>query len=487
MPIPGTKLAPEKFRGDFHKVKEFIQHYERLCAQNNVTLDTEKCEMLLRYCSRREKQTIKNISGFAGKSWDSLRENILRLYDADLDTRRYKLRDVRNFSKRQKERKIKDLAGWKKYCRAFLRVAGSLLSEGRIGETEYATYFWQGIPRTLRTRIENRILARDPIRDLSDPFGVDEVDAAAAAILQRDRFDRALEDSDSEDEDSSDEESSSDSDDESSESESEDEKEKRRRRARKRTRTRMRNRELRKQSSKDENIAPAKKRLVNESHKEVENLIKQMNLLTRDDPQYGIDYYRALKLDPDISRIVAEPSLRRGGDLQYTPRNAAAYHQTAAPQPTGPPNPQPNLYRPPPFATPPRGSEMTCYGCGEKGHGMSRCPTIGELVNKGMLVKDIAGRIIYPDGSAIRRLPNETYAQAYEREQRPKSHLITIANDQADDQDSTDDEGVWIGNNQSDDSDWLEDTDREDVFAVQDVHWDSYAVDRPEKSIAAKK
>jgi hypothetical protein len=42
MPIPGTKLAPEKFRGDFHKVKEFIQHFERLCAQNNVVVDAEK-------------------------------------------------------------------------------------------------------------------------------------------------------------------------------------------------------------------------------------------------------------------------------------------------------------------------------------------------------------------------------------------------------------------------------------------------------------
>jgi hypothetical protein len=62
MPIPGTKLAPEKFRGDFHKVKEFIQHYEWLCAQNNVTSDIEKCEPLLHYCSKREKQTIKNIS-----------------------------------------------------------------------------------------------------------------------------------------------------------------------------------------------------------------------------------------------------------------------------------------------------------------------------------------------------------------------------------------------------------------------------------------
>ena len=64
MPNPGTRLAPEKFRGDFDKVKEFIQYYERLCAQNNVTLDAEKCETLLRYCSKRERETIKNIPSY---------------------------------------------------------------------------------------------------------------------------------------------------------------------------------------------------------------------------------------------------------------------------------------------------------------------------------------------------------------------------------------------------------------------------------------
>jgi len=41
MPILGTKLVPEKFCGDFHKVKDFIHHYEWLCAQNNVTDDAE--------------------------------------------------------------------------------------------------------------------------------------------------------------------------------------------------------------------------------------------------------------------------------------------------------------------------------------------------------------------------------------------------------------------------------------------------------------
>ena len=503
-------------------MKEFIHHYERLCAQNNVTNDAEKCEMVLRYCSKREKQTIKNISGYAEKSWGRLRENILRLYDADLDTRRYKVKDVRNFANKQKEKKIRDLAGWKKYCRAFIRIAGSLLSEGKLSETEYATYFWQGIARTLRIRVENRILAKDPIRDLSDPFTVEEVDTAAAAILQRDRFDCAFEDTDSEG-DSSYGESSSESDDESSESESEDEKEKRKRRAKKKkSRTRMHKKETRRPFPDSDDESPfRKKRTISEPRQEVEGLIKQMNLLARDEPDYGIAYYRALKLDPDITKIVAEPSLRRG-EQRYLVRSAATYQQTSAPQSLVPQNSQPAPYHPapppaqsiqypqpaqpiqypppaqpiqypppvqypqyhPPTMAPPRGSEMTCYGCGEKGHGMNRCSTIGELVDKGLLVKDIAGRIIYPDGSAIRRMPNETYAQAFEREQAPKTHLITIADNQGYSSDSEDD---WKPTEQSENSDWLDDTDREDVFAVQDVHWDSYGVDRPEKSIAAKK
>jgi hypothetical protein len=142
------------------------------------------------------------------------------------------------FPRKHKQKKIRNLGDWKKYCRAFIRVAGSLLTTKKIGSKEYATYFWQGIPRTLRARLENRLLAGDPVRDLSEPFEVDDIDRAAEAILQRDRFDRALDDSDSEDEDSSGMDSSSDSDEESSESESDDERERRKRRMKKKTRSR---------------------------------------------------------------------------------------------------------------------------------------------------------------------------------------------------------------------------------------------------------
>jgi len=479
MPIPGTKLAPEKFRGDFHKVKEFIQHFERLCAQNNVILDAEKCEALLRYCSKREKQTIQNIHSYITKNWGRLKSDILKLYDADLDTKRYKVRDVRAFSKKQKEKKIRNLGDWKKYCRAFLRIAGSLLAEEKIGAKEYATYFWQGIPRTLRTRLENRLLARDPIRDLSEPFDVEDIDRAAEATLQRDRFDRALDDSDSDEDDSSGMDSSSESDDESSDSESEDERERRRRRAKKKVRTKRRTTSAVEAGK----VESPKKRGVSSSRKEVESLIKQMNLLAQDDPEYGLAYYRALKLDPDVSRVIGRPMLKSVNT--YAPARAAGrtYQSVAPPpltQPSAPTNTSPSMYPPSPRAPLPGIGEIECYGCGEKGHGMSRCPALADLVNKNVITRDQGGRIVWQDGTAIRRFYGETYVQAIEKGMMMQSHLITVA-----------EEPGYASSASENISEYSEDEDKygdfEDVFAVRDLGRSVFEVERPEKQITARK
>jgi hypothetical protein len=41
-------------------------------------------------------------------------------------------------------------------------------------------------------------------------------------------------------------------------------------------------------------------RAVSSLQLEVEGLIRKMSLLALDDPQYGIAYYQATKLDPDV-------------------------------------------------------------------------------------------------------------------------------------------------------------------------------------------
>jgi len=479
MPIPGTKLAPEKFRGDFHKVKEFIQHYERLCTQNDVVLDREKCETLLRYCSKREKQTIKNIPSYNSLTWSKLRYDILRLYDADLDTKRYRVKDVRNFSRKQKTNKIRDLAAWKKYCRKFLRVAGSLLNGGKISQKEYATYFWQGIPKALKIRIENRILTRNPLRDLSEPYSVSDIDAAAEAILQRDRFDTALDDSDSDDEESSGNEASSeDSDSDSSDSDSEDEKRRKKRKAKSYSKKSN-------DSTSSGKTETPKKRMATGSRREVEGLIKQMNLLTRDDPKYGLAYYRAMKLDTDVSKIVGVPMVQP----TYAPipsRSApSSFQQSIQPftshpimppqsPPTFPPRPFNPIRTQNPVPFVPRGTEIVCFGCGEKGHGMLACSKIIELTSKGLITRDGSGRFVNKDGTTIRRINGETFVQAIEREQRPQSHFITIQSDEE-----------LYGESESEQ--YESDNEAEAVYAIRGNDINTYEVERPAKQIATKR
>jgi hypothetical protein len=126
---------------------------------------------------------------------------------------------------------------------------------------------------------------------------------------------------------------------------------------------------------------------------------------------------------------------------------------------------------------------MTCYGCGEKGHGMGRCPIIADMIQKNIFAKDHTDRLVYKDGTPIRRLSDETYVQAYEREQRPSSHFIMVAEDSEDDSGLNSDETNYASNTQSY---FPEDSDAEDVFAIYNVGWKSFAADRPEKKIAAR-
>jgi hypothetical protein len=297
MPIPGTKLAPEKFKGEYNYVSRFIQHYERLCDQNNVTLAEEKCETITQYCSKKVGEFIEALDSYSKSDWDQLKKDLLKFYDNDRSSKRYRQKDILAFTEETKLKKIKDLSTWKRYTRGFVRIGGWLKSQGKISEDEHATYFWQGIPRTLRLRIENRLLAQDPTRSLAKPWPVEKVEAAAEAILQRDRFDRNLIDSDEEEQDETDEEDSpdeADSSDEDSDAEL-----KRLKRKAKRLKEMSAMRKAKKKfltkkyiDSDDEEDSRQRKVAISaksappkaNNQQEVEELIKQLNTMSLDDP-----------------------------------------------------------------------------------------------------------------------------------------------------------------------------------------------------------
>lgn len=114
--------------------------------------------------------------------------------------------------------------------------------------------------------------------------------------------------SDSDDDDSSaEEDSSGNKSDSNSDSDSEDDKARRRKHGNKK-----KSRVHKKASSKEFETKPVpKKCAVNVPRKEVKQLIKQMSLMARDNPTYGLVFYKAKSMDPEIVKIVSEPIVHK--------------------------------------------------------------------------------------------------------------------------------------------------------------------------------
>ncbi|KIJ60178.1 hypothetical protein HYDPIDRAFT_99232, partial [Hydnomerulius pinastri MD-312] len=325
LPHPGTKSAPIKFKGDYTTVKRFLQHYERLLIQNNVTSDNEKCENITQYCSTRVSKFIEVLSGYRKNDWAKLKDQILDHFDADKDTKRYKPKDLQKYVKHQRTKPIRSLAAWKKYTRNFVQIADWLLSQSKISDSDYSTYVWKGIHRQLQTRIEDQLLASDPLRDMTQPFDASDVASVAQKLLQRDRFDSGQAYSDSEDSDTEDNSDSEDSDSESESSDSESEEseeESRKHKQKSKCKSKTGSKKVSKitdpaidseweeTSSKRTRANPTTTKSLSRKDIEVEQLISQMSKLGLDDPKYGMLYFRALKLDSDVRNIVSKPAFR---------------------------------------------------------------------------------------------------------------------------------------------------------------------------------
>jgi hypothetical protein len=75
--------------------------------------------------------------------------------------------------------------------------------------------------------------------------------------------------------------------------------------------------------------------------------------------------------------------------------------------------------------------------------------------------------------------------QAYECEQGPSSHFISIVEDPDIDSPLISEEEP-ITDCQQDESKLFYESDNEEIFAIHDIGWKSYIADRPENKIAAR-
>ncbi|KAI0636164.1 hypothetical protein C8Q77DRAFT_1035779, partial [Trametes polyzona] len=188
MPVEGTKLAPKIFRGDPADVAPFLCRFERLATLHNLT-DQEKCETVTDYCSKLVRETIEGFTAYRQGNWTQLKANICVYWYADLESKRFRIRDLQAFAAQSRRQPILELRDWRSYLRRFIRIAGWLQGQNKLSETNYAYYLWTGLPSSFRRRLEARLLLKDPHHDMSEPFDPEAIRKAAEALLGMDRFD----------------------------------------------------------------------------------------------------------------------------------------------------------------------------------------------------------------------------------------------------------------------------------------------------------
>jgi hypothetical protein len=140
---------------------------------------------------------IEALKSYTDKNWADLESDLLRYYDADRKETRYIIRDLTQLTQEWKHRTIKTLTTWKSYERKFITIGGWLRAKNKISEAEQSAYFWKGINKTLRERIEDRLAARVPPLPLTEAFPMDQVIKVVETLFERNRFDFNLADSDS--------------------------------------------------------------------------------------------------------------------------------------------------------------------------------------------------------------------------------------------------------------------------------------------------
>ena len=415
LPLPGSKQAPEKYKGGYRSLGRFLRTYEHLCAQYNVTESDQKCLGIVVYVSDDVADLLENLPSFIAKNYPALLTAMKWLFDESRQKTQYHNGHLEAITNKWCDKPIRNLETFKKYQLKFTKIAGGLQQQGQLSSQEMDRRFWDGICDEARDRLERRMLDINPRLNTAIPYTVDEIAAAAEHIYDRNRFDKHLrerapttrfstppsrrrkgkkkaEDSDT----------SSESESESEESEEE-------------PAPREKNR-----SKEKSTIAPSGRREVlkrNTPVDEITELVNQMENLNISPTTYRTLFVRLSLLAPEVSKYYRAPFSS----------NAGSYLNQDARQP-----PKRMQRDPPPHqamthqvmmsqdARVGERREFTCFGCGDRGHRMDQCEKIEAFIGQGH-VKRLFGKLRWADGSNIFKEPEESWTQAIGRRLQQKN------------------------------------------------------------------
>ena len=414
MPIRGTKNAPDTFKGDYRHVESFIDHYNRLLDHYHVTSERDKCHGLLEYCSQGVKDYIQTSPYFMAPDWSELQKDILNVYDAERMNNRVKPKDFYKFVEQSSLGQITNLTQWKKYHRKYISQAGILKSNRALDELQYHGYYWYGIPKSLRSILEVRLQARDPIFDNSQPWPITTVQNVAEGYFKRSKFTSQLphlqsigveeddEDSDSDDSDSDD---SDDYDSDRKHRKYKAKKKKKKKKVKSKSKQELNPTQVRIEEPSRNIMAPSRNDEI-----PMDTLIDRLNTMSLKDPQYGKLYYQAVSQDKTglVAQCISRKPIQINPTESSYPRDSPPHqYSNQAPQ-TYPRGILPRV--------PGMQNSYKCYGCFESGHSLRDCGKMAQMVNRGVVTLDPQTfKYRLSDGQPIFRNPDESILDTINR------------------------------------------------------------------------
>ncbi|KAJ7938247.1 hypothetical protein B0H13DRAFT_1851694 [Mycena leptocephala] len=377
-----SRGAPKKFTGHSHDVSKFLSHCDKLFALNNVFTDLEKVQCMAEYCSRSVIHILEGMKPYAKLNWAVLCSHMEYMFDADKDLQCHRPSDLRKLTDKWRKVPIKNMSDWRKYLHQFTRIAGWLHQKGIIDDTESTQYLWKGIHSHLRDVIENRLLSKDPKRDMTVPFSEDDIIGVVDAKFKHSDY-----------------------------SDSEDEFDLKKKKKSKKSKPVVKKKVER---TREQAAAPTTRPTttpappVQDSSEDVGELVKRLSKMSIDDHEYNYLYYKATRLDPLVAKCIRAPNL--AVNSPPLPPNNFHNNRYVAPPPNQFGQTLNGNQAPPP-------GDRTCWGCGEKGHTLWECPAMAEPISKGELRRGDRG-LEWKDRSMLRRYgqQGETLHHAYLRQ-----------------------------------------------------------------------
>ncbi|KAJ7290737.1 hypothetical protein C8J57DRAFT_1493445 [Mycena rebaudengoi] len=339
---------------------------------------------------------------------------------------RYRPSDIMEFTLKTTKKAFANLTQWKRYLRNYKTIAGTLLHKNQITREICDGYFWLGIHVDLRKQLERQIFITHPRFDREKQFPIRMVDEAASWFFSRNRAETMMVNASAygvvEEDDDSDK-----GYDESDEESDDSDYGMRRRRQKKKPKAKNSKESAREAKTEKSTLKSSLK--TTGTAEEVTGLIRQLNKMSLEDPEYSPVYYKVLALDQTgIAAKCVQPPRLWNAASRTASRNGSISQavNTTSTNAAVPPNSvvtYPNNI--PLRSTMP--DYRGCFGCDREGHRMNDCVHLNELLKNQVVAYDKeTGKLRMRDGTYIRKQPGESLVEAARRIATPRVMFGTV-------------------------------------------------------------